>query len=112
MLRRTELLPGKSWQFYGSGSKWLEEGTHVWFISERCFEEFFHSRTNKYDRIFDLIQKAKFSHSPKDQKKWYFWLQNVGSKHDKSLNKVVYGKVNISIYALSQNKGGKLGEAS
>lgn len=39
---------------HGSGSKWL-----VWFISQRGSEKLFHVRTNKYDRIFDLIKKVK-----------------------------------------------------
>ena len=67
-------------------------------------KEFFHSRTNKYDRIFVLIQKVKFSHSSKGSKSdFFFKLQKGGSKHDKSLNKVnFYGKVNISIWTESK----------
>ena len=43
------------------------------------------------------FKKPNFHTHLRTKKKWFFWLQNVGSKHDKSLNKVVYGKVNISI---------------
>lgn len=74
-------------------SGWKKALIFVSFISESSSKECFYLRNNQCDRLFDLVQKVKFSHSSKDDEK-IISSQNVGSKHGKSLYKVIYRKAN------------------
>lgn len=75
-------------------SGWKKALIFVSFISERVMKNTF-IRTNQCDRLFDLVQKVKVPYSSKDHGK-IISSQNVGSKHGKSLYKVVYKKANKS----------------